>query len=52
MNLCDGGHAFAIIGMTEENITIVNPWDSDKEYTFTWEEFAKFGIYSITASPL
>ena len=32
-------HAFALTGMTENTITIVNPWNSEKEYEFTWEEF-------------
>ena len=34
-------HFFAITAMTENTITIVNPWDSEKEYEFTWEEFLK-----------
>ena len=34
-------HGFGIVGMTENTITIANPWYPDKTYTFTWEEFAK-----------
>lgn len=48
----DTGHAFSIVDMTQDTVTIVNPWDSEKEYKLTWEEFAKFGINSMKAMPL
>ena len=35
------GHAFAISRVTNETVTIVNPWNSDQEITFTWDEFLK-----------
>jgi len=44
------GHAFAITGMTDETITIINPWNSSISYTFTWEEFAKLRFDSIDAT--
>lgn len=46
------GHGYAITDMTESTITIVDPHNSKKEYTFTWEEFAKFGIFAIEATDL
>jgi hypothetical protein len=48
------GHAFAITNVDYNNkiVTIVNPWDSSKEYTLTWAEFAKFGIKSLSAADL
>lgn len=48
----DGAHALSIVDLTEDTITIVNPWDSEKKYTFTWEEFAKLGLYSVSATQL
>ena len=48
----NGGHALAIIGMTATTITFVNPHNSSKEYTMTWEEFAKLGIGMLTATDL
>ena len=47
-----GGHAFAITGLTANTVTFVNPWDSSKEYTMTWAEFAKLGIGDITVTDL
>ena len=40
-NWTSGEHAFGIVEMTEDTITIVNPWHSDIKYTFTFEEFKK-----------
>lgn len=34
-------HAFAVVGMTDSTITIVNPWSSEETLTFTYEEFLK-----------
>ena len=34
-------HAFAITNMTNNTVTIVNPWYSDKEYELFWDEFIK-----------
>ena len=48
----NGGHALAIIGMTATTITFVNPHNSSKEYTMTWEEFAKLGIGMLTSTDL
>ena len=41
------GHAFAITNITNDTITFVNPWNSSKSYTMTWNEFAKLGIGMI-----
>lgn len=46
------GHAFAVIGMTQDTITFVNPWDSTQEITMTWEEFAKLGVGRIAYNKL
>lgn len=45
------GHAFAITGMTEDTITITNPWFPDKPYVFTWEEFANISPFKIDVVP-
>ena len=34
-------HEYAIVGMTEKTITIVNPYDSSRKNEITWEEFIK-----------
>lgn len=54
INLSDKklGHALSIVAMTNNTVTIVNPWDSKIEYTLTWEEFAKLGVSSLIAMPL
>ena len=52
-------HAFAIVGMTiaksnnpnENTITVVNPWYSDKTYTFTWETFAEMNAHQFGVIP-
>lgn len=48
----EGGHALAITNITATTVTFVNPWNSNKEYTMTWEEFAKLGIGMLTATDL
>lgn len=52
IDLGNGGHAFAITGLTSSTVTFVNPWDSTKEYTVSWEEFAKLGIGMLSATSL
>ena len=47
-----GGHALAITNLTQDTVTFVNPWDSTKEYTMTWDEFAKLGIGMISVTNL
>lgn len=47
-----GGHALAVTNLTKDTVTFVNPWDSTKEYTMTWDEFAKLGIGMITTTDL
>lgn len=47
-----GGHALAITNLTATTVTFVNPWNSSKEYTMTYEEFAKLGIGMLTATDL
>ena len=46
------GHAFAVVDMTQDTITFVNPWDSTDKITMTWEEFAKLGIGRISYNEL
>lgn len=46
------GHAFAVVGMTQDTITFVNPWDSTVKYTMSWEEFSKLGIGRIAYNKL
>lgn len=38
-NNSDGGHALAITSITDDTLTIINPWDSDKEVTVNREDF-------------
>ena len=40
------------IDYSKKTVTIVNPWDSSKEYTLTWAEFAKFGVNLLSAADL
>ena len=47
-----GGHALAITNLTQDTVTFVNPWDSTKEYTMTWDEFAKLGIGMLSVTNL
>ena len=48
------GHALVITGVDTEKrtVTITNPYDSTDEYTFTWEQFQKMGILSMTATDI
>lgn len=46
------GHAFAVVGMTQDTITFVNPWDSTEKITMSWEEFSKLGIGRIAYNKL
>ena len=43
------GHVFAVTEITSTTITFVNPWNSDIEYTVTWDEFLEMGISQISA---
>lgn len=52
IDLQDGGHALAITNLTKDTVTFVNPWDSTKEYTMTWAEFAKIGVAFISITDL
>ena len=38
------GHAYGVIAMTDDTITIVNPWYSDKKYTISFETLKYFGL--------
>ena len=42
------GHVFAVTKITATTITFVNPWNSDMEYTVTWDEFLNMGIAQIS----
>lgn len=46
------GHAFAVVGMTQDTIAFVNPWDSTEKITMSWEEFSKLGIGRIAYNEL
>lgn len=46
------GHAFAVVGMTQDTITFVNPWDSTEKITMSWEEFSKLGVGRIAYNKL
>jgi len=39
-----GAHALAITNITEDTVTIVNPWSSETSYTMTWDEFSKLKL--------
>ena len=54
LDVTSGGHALAITNIDAEKrtVTIVNPWDSTKEYTLSWEEFAKMGIGMLSVAQL
>ena len=43
-------HAFAIVDMTSTTVTFIEPYDSEKKYTMTWEEFAKLTPLRLSAS--
>jgi len=43
-------HAFSIVDMTENTVTIANPWYPDKTYTLTWEDFANLGLWRLEAT--
>ena len=47
-----GGHALAVTNITQDTVTFVNPWDSSKEYTVTWDEFANLGVDYMCSSDL
>ncbi len=44
------GHAFAITGLTKDTVTFVNPYDTSKPCTMTWDEFEKFGVSMIASA--
>ena len=48
------GHALVITNVDTENqtVSIVNPYDSTDEYTFTWEQFQQMGVFSIMTTEL
>lgn len=50
--LGNGGHALAVTNLTKDTVTFVNPWDSTKEYTMTWSEFAKLGVGLVSVTDL
>ncbi|MBQ2645006.1 hypothetical protein IJG14_05490 [bacterium] len=44
-----GGHALSITAITDDTVTIINPWDSDKEITVSRKDFESY-MYSLTYS--
>ncbi len=40
-------HAFAVTDIGEDTVTFVNPWNSEKKYTMSIEEFKKLGIRNL-----
>lgn len=53
-DLSSKGHAYAVknIDKNNETITFVNPWDTSKEYTMTWENFANMGVGMLSVAKL
>ena len=45
------GHAFTIKSVTEDTVTIINPWHPDKEITMSREDF-KQSVHEITLSSM
>jgi len=43
------GHAYAItnIDTSKKTVSFINPWNSTKTYTMTWDEFTKIGITQL-----
>ena len=52
IDLGQGGHALAITDIQDGTLTFVNPWDTSKKYTMTWEEFANLGVGYMCSSDL
>ena len=52
IDLGQGGHALAITDIQDGTLTFVNPWDTSKKYTMTWEEFANMGVGYMCSSDL
>ncbi len=48
----ENGHAFAITGLTKDTVTFVNPYDTSKPCTMTWDEFEKFGVSMIASAKI
>jgi hypothetical protein len=50
-NNSTGNHAISITNITDDTVTIINPWDSDKEITVSREEFESY-MYQIQYAKL
>ena len=48
----NGGHALAITDVQKDTVTFVNPWDTSKKYTMSWEEFSKLGVGYMSSADL
>ena len=50
----NSGHALFIKKIDKENntVTFANPWDTEKNYTMSWDEFAKMGVGFISYTQL
>ncbi len=42
----NGGHAISITDITDDSVTIINPWNSDKEITVSRDQFEKY-MYNL-----
>lgn len=52
LDLDNGGHAMAVTEISEDTVKFVNPWDGNKEYEVSWEEFANLEIGYISSTDL
>jgi len=43
-----GAHALAIVDITEDTISFVNPWDSTEVYTITMEQFYNMQVKALS----
>ena len=43
-------HSLSITHITDNTVTIINPWNSDEKYTLSWQEFLKLSPYYLGAT--
>lgn len=52
LDVGEGGHSISITNVTQNTVTIVNPWDTSSSYEMSWSEFAKLGVGYIASTDL